>query len=295
MADMTHLIGRPLVPYFDQVDGNVNTKIDLPLNQPHEQIHVDARQWNKEKGYFEYPSEAATERNQDALTSSSPARKLVSPQRKPLLTPSMLTSTSQCKTQKNARTKIERDFPAQNTEKEDETANRISRNPSPVNSKEGKQDRTKQSPKSKNKKNKASNKGKDNQTSPGSTKNKRSHNGGSTSKKSNGNKNQASGNHTKTQCKSKPGATQKWAWSAFQSSPDPEKLPLPPFLISTIGEKCAKEGGKNSLDYSVDNLDPGPSRIPNKSTNPPQPAPGDATTREQSMTQDLRKMLNIGI
>lgn len=50
------LIGRPLVPFFD-ADENVNDALATDAGLSFETGDVDARVWNKELGYFEYPSD----------------------------------------------------------------------------------------------------------------------------------------------------------------------------------------------------------------------------------------------
>lgn len=50
------LVGRPLVPFFD-ADEKVNDALATDAGLSFETIDVDARVWNKELGYFEYPSD----------------------------------------------------------------------------------------------------------------------------------------------------------------------------------------------------------------------------------------------
>lgn len=76
------LVGRPLVPYFD-ADENVNAALEAARDSEFEQMEVDARVWNKELGYFEYPSE-----------SPAPATAPIAIPGKMLLTPAMMLSNS---------------------------------------------------------------------------------------------------------------------------------------------------------------------------------------------------------
>lgn len=68
------LVGRPLVPFFD-ANENVNDALAADASMSFESLDVDARVWNKELGYFEYPSDqtasssdgsASTQRSQSA-------------------------------------------------------------------------------------------------------------------------------------------------------------------------------------------------------------------------------------
>ncbi|KUF86602.1 hypothetical protein AM587_10000367 [Phytophthora nicotianae] len=81
------LVGRPLVPFFDS-DDNVNDSLQLAEgDDEHEEMDVDARVWDKELGYFVYPSEkqGVTIANRESRTDSGS---------KLLLTPSMMLSSS---------------------------------------------------------------------------------------------------------------------------------------------------------------------------------------------------------
>jgi len=101
----------------------------------------------------------------------------------------------------------------------------------------------------------------------------------------------------------------KWAWSAFQSSPDPNQLPLPPFLVKPV---VAPPQPAASLPLppqpevpSARAIDAVPTEHvhtqagrpipPFQPPLPPTPPPPEAPMSiELSMTQDLRRMLNIG-
>ncbi|KAF0747695.1 hypothetical protein AaE_007628 [Aphanomyces astaci] len=80
----------------------------------------------------------------------------------------------------------------------------------------------------------------------------------------------------------------KWAWSAFQNSPDPKSLPIPPFLSPpTLSHEPEPTPVMAPLTL-------GDKKPPSKPPNPPQvtilqrPKP-----KEEQMTLQLRKMLNI--
>lgn len=103
------LVGRPLVPFFD-ADDNVNDTLAADASRSFESLDVDARVWNRELGYFEYPSEVATttassssggSTNGDHARKSAsapiaiPAKRNVPPSAsRVLLTPAMMLSSS---------------------------------------------------------------------------------------------------------------------------------------------------------------------------------------------------------
>ena len=115
-------------------------------------------------------------------------------------------------------------------------------------------------------------------------------------------------------------ASGKWAWSAFQSSPDPAELPMPPFLTKTAGGFSdgdkSTSASTSAAPLSLPTLPPvqlmtaapapafslGPPSVqPPQPLLPPVPsAPPDVAAPiapmsvELSMTQDLCRMLNIG-
>ena len=90
------LVGRPLVPFFDGEE-NVNHSLQFAEgDNEREEIDVDARVWDKELGYFVYPSEqsraisdpiAIKAVDREGRTESGVGSKL-------LLTPSMVLSSS---------------------------------------------------------------------------------------------------------------------------------------------------------------------------------------------------------
>jgi hypothetical protein len=90
------LVGRPLVPYFD-AEENVNATLEVDASAgAHEQLEVDARVWNKELGYFEYPTEASAAAGSSSTPIAIPAKgaKSNTDAGKLLLTPAMMLSTS---------------------------------------------------------------------------------------------------------------------------------------------------------------------------------------------------------
>ncbi|KAF0684437.1 Aste57867_23578 [Aphanomyces stellatus] len=111
--------------------------------------------------------------------------------------------------------------------------------------------------------------------------------------------------------KGKNSAETKWAWSAFQNSPDPKSLPLPPFLSpQLVSQEPEPTPAMTQLTLNVEKKPP-PSKPPNpphvKTTLQPsqvtilkrpkqaasKPSPPKPNEEEQ-MTMHLRKMLNIG-
>lgn len=317
---MSHeLVGRPLIPFFDQQD-NINASLTCNDTVPFEKMDVDARVWNKKLGYFEYPSSVtsqkvhnkrkvagryadtkrsnSTGRNQKrgdtqnvcsgpisilsrsekvqsqytpkresfkanydqliACSSSSLPSSFSSLSAKCLLTPQMLASSCPVAVME----KPALDFilnetiskPKEKNEAVKKQTNLVKRN----------------------------------------TKERRH-----IQKTTHGN------------IQRKPlDAGEKWAWSAFQTSPDPDKLPLPPFImeqkmngisvIPTIAAGVLAEPVESKMDVSDVN---GQSIESEKETQPPLPPPplgknALSETRvysiEQSMTQDLCRMLNIG-
>ncbi|TMW59930.1 hypothetical protein Poli38472_004999 [Pythium oligandrum] len=287
------LIGRPLVPFFD-ADENVNTDLEVdPTTQSHENLDVDARVWDKELGYFVYPSEEpkptlsaqrpsigstpiAIRRNSGA--NGSPSTVANGGSSKLLLTPDMLSKSAP---DTSAMPRVE--------------ATPISDNhngrSTPRSSSAKRASRQRGTPsKSKNKatKNDSQSSGEDkpNTTNTAVRENK---NGSSTPSKKNKNKQK-----TKEKEKEELSANGKWAWSAFQSSPDPKSLPLPPFVA---GGSPGFGASPPPLDPPkiYERLDPPGVTEPAGQPRPPSVPPEvSAMSVEHSMTQDLRRMLNIG-
>lgn len=283
------LVGRPLVPFFDS-DDNVNDSLQLAAgDNEHEAMDVDARVWDKELGYFVYPSEQVSKPVTIAATNRESRTDSGS---KLLLTPSMMLSSSA-----------------------PENVNSIAANGNPV------QTVTDDTPRSSSVKRGSKQKSRPN--TPARRKDKEGSDdtsavkGSSTSKKgknkgnnTNSNGAQSSSNQQTRNGKQKEqlSASGKWAWSAFQSSPDPAELPMPPFLTKPVG------GLSNGNSVSTPPAPPlpptsppalhvapplPPGAPPSQPPLPPMPAPPEVTTAtpmsiEVSMTQDLRRMLNIG-
>ncbi|EQC30939.1 hypothetical protein SDRG_11414 [Saprolegnia diclina VS20] len=223
-----HLVGRPLVPFFTE-EGHVNASLQLSSAATHEAMDVDARVWNAEQGYFEYPEPACTE----------------TPKRTLLLTPQRLEeerSKSRGKTHTTPSTEKPRSPPRAGSNSKKQRSKKPTAAVEP---------HTPQKP-----------------TPP----KQRSPTGTNSTNSSNTNSNANS-----SQKKKATQAPAKWAWSAFQSSPDPKTLPMPPFLS------------------------PQPV-VTEKPSPPPPPAPSiqilqrpktAVTKPEDAMTQQLRKMLNM--
>lgn len=96
-------------------------------------------------------------------------------------------------------------------------------------------------------------------------------------------------------------ASGKWAWSAFQSSPDPKQLPLPPFLVPPAVSGAANAPQPPPLPYESSGPPPGmlDLSLAGHHERPPAPTTPPEDTQqpmsiELSMTQDLRRLLNIG-
>lgn len=88
------LVGRPLVPYFD-ADENVNASLDAARGSEFEHMEVDARVWNKDLGYFEYPSDKpATSFTTAGSSAHGAASAPIAIPGKVLLTPAMMLSNS---------------------------------------------------------------------------------------------------------------------------------------------------------------------------------------------------------
>ncbi|OQR88264.1 hypothetical protein ACHHYP_07004 [Achlya hypogyna] len=210
------LVGRPLVPFFTD-EGHVNASLQIAATATHETMDVDARVWNAEQGYFEYP-EPCTQAKPTLLLTPQRLENSIREER----------SKSRGKTEPSAQSQ-QRSPPraASNPKKQRSkkpTATIEPHTPSPTQSKQ-------------------------------------------TTRNSGGEKKQ----------KASTQASAKWAWSAFQSSPDPKTLPMPPFLS------------------------PQPV-VTEKPSPPPPPAPSIqilqrpkavVTKPEDAMTLQLRKMLNM--
>ncbi|KAE8901732.1 hypothetical protein PF005_g4229 [Phytophthora fragariae] len=294
------LVGRPLVPFFD-CDDNVNDALQLAEgDDEREEMDVDARVWDKELGYFVYPSEqqaalAIATTNRESRTNSGS---------KLLLTPSMMLSSS---APERSNSMAVNGNPVRantdNTPTRSSSAKRGSKQKSRSNTparrrkdKDGRDDASKENaPASKKGKNKGGNANSSGAQSGSNSNNQQSRNG---------------------KQKEQLSASGKWAWSAFQSSPDPAQLPMPPFLTKPGGNLCNGNAAKASAAPPLPPTPPPPAQRvsipvapplppgppPSQPPLPPMPAgaPPEVVTSsasmsiELSMTQDLRRMLNIG-
>lgn len=73
---------------------------------------------------------------------------------------------------------------------------------------------------------------------------------------------------------------EKWAWSAFQNSPDPKSLPMPKLKNKNVqkNEKVHSSVLVKETSIRIDNEKDSASNV----------------TIEQTMTEGLRKILNLG-
>lgn len=92
------LVGRPLVPFFD-ADDNVNDALTADASRSFESLDVDARVWNRELGYFEYPSDQTASSSGGSSSGDAPRKPASAPiaiqqSGRVLLTPAMMLSSS---------------------------------------------------------------------------------------------------------------------------------------------------------------------------------------------------------
>lgn len=88
------LVGRPLVPFFDS-DENVNDSLQFAEgDDEREEMKVDARVWDKDLGYFVYPSEQQKARSTLVSIATESQEPSTDSSSKLLLTPSMMLSSS---------------------------------------------------------------------------------------------------------------------------------------------------------------------------------------------------------
>ncbi|CAH0480347.1 unnamed protein product [Peronospora belbahrii] len=291
--ELQDLVGRPLVPFFDSEE-KVNDLLQFPEGgDKREEIKVDARVWDKNLGYFVYPSDQQMTTSTLVNIAVKSRESRTDSGSKLLLTPSMMLSSG---------------VPVNSSAFDESDRRSITDSARPHSSsvKRGLKPKTTRS----------STLGRRRKESEGgaedvSTANAWSKKGKNKGSNTNSNGAQCSNNQQSRNGKQKEqlSASGKWAWSAFQSSPDPTELPLPPFLIKTIG--CLSNGNESFPTVTSPALSP-PRPPPTKAPQlvlpavPPMPtappelaAPPEATAPdtisvELSMTQDLRKMLNIG-
>ncbi|GLE03613.1 hypothetical protein PINS_up017620 [Pythium insidiosum] len=304
------LIGRPLVPFFD-ADDNVNTSLVVdPSTRAHEALDVDARVWDRELGYFVYPNEeqpaAAARRTNSgrgAATSapipiaSTHAHAAAPPTSasKLLLTPDMLSRSApdsssmpsmRCEQPNGAiPTDSSRSTPRSNSVKRGSRAKSRSNTP------------RKDKPRQQTSSVEDSSSGDD--KTNGGRRNGRKQTNGDAQRTATPKKNSSRGSKSAKQKEDLSAATGKWAWSAFQSSPDPKSLPLPPFAGPvTESPKITAQPPPRDPPKITERLDPPLGERPRPPSVPPELSmdapPLPPMPIEHSMTQDLRRMLNIG-
>ncbi|KAF4043425.1 Proline-rich nuclear receptor coactivator motif-containing protein [Phytophthora infestans] len=283
------LVGRPLVPFFDG-DDNVNDALELAEgDDEHEEMDVDARVWDKELGYFVYPSEqqGAAITHRESRTDS--ASKL-------LLTPSMMLSSS---APEHFNSMAANGDPVRGTTDEAPASSSSAKRGSKQKSRSstpGRRRKDKEEGEEAAATNAVSSK-------KGKSKSANTNNSGNTQQARNGKQ------------KEQLSASGKWAWSAFQSSPDPTELPMPPFLTKPVGGVGSGDSSPHVVKAPAPPLPPTPPptehvNVPFAPPLPPGPPPSHPqqpplppmpttppeaqTSIELSMTQDLRRMLNIG-
>ncbi|KAI9920771.1 hypothetical protein PsorP6_000533 [Peronosclerospora sorghi] len=290
------LVGRPLVPFFDS-DDKVNNSLRLAEGDcEREEMDVDARVWDKKLGYFVYPSE------QNSVSSTSV--KIAAATRedsgcKQLLTPSMMLSSSAPKSldgdvislRPNAVAAEAATLRSSSVKRGSKQKTRFNTSGRQQNDKDGVED--------------------------ASTASKRWKSKGGNLKS---NSAQLCNNPQPRNGNDQLSASGKWAWSAFQSSPDPSELPMPPFLVKTTADSLNSGDEPFAVTTSSAKRTPliplpaqhyvtAPTAPPTSSGSfsqqPPQLAPTlmpsapletanpSFTSVELSMTQDLRKLLNI--
>ncbi|KAG7398344.1 hypothetical protein PHYBOEH_011252 [Phytophthora boehmeriae] len=276
------LVGRPLVPFFDS-DDNVNDSLQFAEgDDEREEMDVDARVWDKSLGYFVYPEQQSTGNRESRTDSGS----------KLLLTPSMMLSTSapEQTNSMSANGRSRTSTAAIDGSTRSNSAKRGSRQQknrpnTPVRKQNGKE-------------------GGDDNAKTNSKKGRH--------KGANANSNGTQGNYANLHAQRQLSASGKWAWSAFQSSPEPDQLPMPPFLTKSLSAPAAASTSTPApplpptpppmQQVSVPTappLPPGqpplpPGQPPLPPGQPPEMMTPPQSSVELSMTQDLRRMLNIG-
>ncbi|POM71443.1 Hypothetical protein PHPALM_11997 [Phytophthora palmivora] len=318
---MLSSIGRPLVPFFDS-DDNVNDSLQLADgDDEHEEMDVDARVWDKELGYFVYPSEQQSAVSKSMTIAVTNRESRTDSGSKLLLTPSMMLSSS---APEHFNSMAANGNPVQATTAILGTENSYYLNAIALRSSTDdanvRSSSTKRGSKQKSRSNTPARRRKDKEgdddgsvaTTPSSKKGK--------NKSGNTNSNGAQANNNRNgKQKEQLSASGKWAWSAFQSSPDPTELPMPPFLTKQVGDVSNGNTATSVTKPPAPPLPPTPPPTERASvpfapplppgsppSQPPQPplppmptAPPEVTSPapmsvELSMTQDLRRMLNIG-
>ncbi|KAJ0403133.1 hypothetical protein P43SY_009563 [Pythium insidiosum] len=300
------LIGRPLVPFFD-ADDNVNTSLVVdPSTRAHEALDVDARVWDKELGYFVYPNEEPsstarhTSNGRGAATSApiaiagshAPAPSSCS---KLLLTPDMLSrsapDSSSLLSMRSEQPSAPLPTDSNRSTPRSNSVQRGSRSKSRSNT--PRKEKQRQQPSSVEDSSSGDDK------TNGARRNGRKQTNGDGQRTATPKKSSSRGNKPAKQKEDLSAATGKWAWSAFQSSPDPKSLPLPPFAgPATESPKITALPPPRDPPKITERLDPPLEERPRPPSVPPERGqdapPLPPTSIEHSMTQDLRRMLNIG-
>lgn len=299
------LVGRPLVPFFDAHD-NVNESLQLDATHAHEQLDVDARVWDKELGYFVYPSD----KQHSApipIRQATPPSDAAGSFGKLLLTPDMLSRSAPSasgahqlhNTMGMTHAVEHRVLPVQNNQPTPENESQVE-TPRSASTKRGSRQKNRSSTPTRSRRTKQRNPN----PNPAQTSSDGGSSGGEdrsdgsdkpnkkkTNKNEPGSAKKSRNKQPQTPQKSNElSANGKWAWSAFQSSPDPKSLPLPPFVAGASPNLGAMPPPLDPPKVE-ERLDPPtpPYVSEPEATLPPHPA-----SIEHSMTQDLRRMLNIG-
>ncbi|CEG39210.1 palmitoyl-protein thioesterase 1 [Plasmopara halstedii] len=261
-------------------DNNLNDALK-PGDNEREEMEVDARVWDRELGYFVYPADKKGVK----LSAVSNLENRTDSGSKLLLTPSMMLSS---------RTPDSLISIAANGDLArviaDDTSNTTKRGLK-------KQTNRSTTPGRRRRDKEGAEELCLSKSVPDSLKNMKSKSGGNTATSGMANPPQRI-----VKQKEQLSASGKWAWSAFQSSPDPTELPMPPFLTKPqesfisvaeapiLPRPHAQLPSQATKVLIAPPLPPGPPI----SLPPRPPAPPEiASSIESSMTQDLRRMLNI--
>lgn len=276
------LVGRPLVPFFDG-DDNLNELLQLGDNE-REEMDVDARVWDKELGYFVYPADRE-EVHSDTIANVKCRTESGS---KLLLTPSMMLSSNAPDLFSSVAADGNSVRASTATDDACARSNSIKRG-----------SRQKSRPIASGVRQKDKEEGVAACTLNAVPVLKKT--------KSKGGVSICTGVASRqlpiVKQQEQLSDSGKWAWSAFQSSPDPTELPIPPFLSDSLEERLSV--AKASISRLLPTSQPSQlAKVPIAPPLPPEPplsqpsrptVPPEALQKsvEFSMTQDLRRMLNI--
>ncbi|KAG6586586.1 palmitoyl-protein thioesterase 1 [Phytophthora cinnamomi] len=297
------LVGRPLVPFFDS-DENVNDSLQLAEgDDEREEMDVDARVWDKELGYFVYPSEQQAALSQPVEIAATNRESRTNSGSKLLLTPSMMLSSS-----------APEHFNSMTADGNPVRANTDSTPARSNSAKRGSKQKSRSNTPGRRRKDKDGSDDASKENAPTSKKGKNK--GGNGNNNGTQASNSSSSQHARNgKQKEQLSASGKWAWSAFQSSPDPAQLPMPPFLMKPGAGLNNGNATKAAVAPPLPPTPPPPAQHVSAPVAPPlppgpppsqpplPPMPAGATPEvpssapmsiELSMTQDLRRMLNIG-